>query len=562
MSFNNIPMIGKVLSLLALLALLGIGAVAFAAVQMIDITQKYDQALQGPARANVALARAGRHAVWTSRSIFKLATSETAEARTQAEADIKQGHAQFGKEMDTALAAMPERKAEIEALRQAYLNVMDSVCWRTVDLGKGGQSAAALNHMNAECGPQLLTIITSISKVVDETVAANEGLVNRLNTQADEAVTLSVAVGAIGLITVMGLAFWLTRSSISGPMRRLTDTMSSMAHGKLDIEVGGGNRRDELGAMARTVEIFRQGLSETERLREEAADTEKANAQRLRTERNAIADQFQSSMGALAEAFARSSVEVSEAAQSLSATAEETARQAQVVSGAAEEAAVNVQTVAAATEEMSVSVRDINAQVSRTGTVVGEASTEADRTHAEIQSLSDAANQIGEVVSLINNIASQTNLLALNATIEAARAGDAGKGFAVVASEVKTLATQTARATEDISRKVGEIQTATQRTVASIGRIVGTIEEIRANSGNVAAAVEQQGAATNEIASNTSRAASGAQQVTENIFGVGRAAEMTGAASTQLMALSGNLTEQAQALKGEVETLVRQLRSA
>ena len=194
--------------------------------------------------------------------------------------------------------------------------------------------------------------------------------------------------------------------------------------------------------------------------------------------------------------------------------------------------------------------------------ITTEAATEAQRTQEEIRALADAAHRIGEVVNLINSIASQTNLLALNATIEAARAGEAGKGFAVVASEVKALATQTARATSDIGQRVAEIQNATQRSVESIGRIVGTVDQVRGISSAIAAAVEQQGAATNEIASNTARAADGTGQVTENIFGVGRAAEQTGAASTQLMSLSGNLSGQADDLKREVEAFVSALKAA
>jgi methyl-accepting chemotaxis protein len=209
-----------------------------------------------------------------------------------------------------------------------------------------------------------------------------------------------------------------------------------------------------------------------------------------------------------------------------------------------------------------MSVREINGQVSRTAEVAHEAASEANQTEAEIRILAQAAQGIGEVVNLINDIASQTNLLALNATIEAARAGEAGKGFAVVASEVKALATQTAQATKDIGDKVSQIQSATERTVVSIEKIVTTISDIRNISTILASAVEQQGAATNEIAGNTAKAADGTQAVTENIFGVGRAAETTGAASTQLMSLSGSLTSQANELQQEVRDFVKQVQSA
>jgi methyl-accepting chemotaxis protein len=232
------------------------------------------------------------------------------------------------------------------------------------------------------------------------------------------------------------------------------------------------------------------------------------------------------------------------------------------VTGAAGEAAGNVQTVAAATEEVAVSIREINSQVGTAAQATTGAADEAARTEAEIRELSVAAANVGEVVNLIANIASQTNLLALNATIEAARAGDAGKGFAVVASEVKALATQTARATEEISRKVGEIQGATQRTVDSIVHIVAAIGNVRSISAAIASAVEQQGAATHEIAVNTARAADGTEQVTQTMQEVSRAVSMTGAASTQLMGLSGSLSEQAYDLQREVQNFVKQLSAA
>ncbi|MBP2158003.1 MULTISPECIES: methyl-accepting chemotaxis protein [Asticcacaulis] len=562
MSLKNMPMLAKVLALISLMACVSVAAAAFSSWQINEITHDYDEALVGPARANVALSRAGRHAVWTSRSILKLVTAETAQGADAAHSDIGEGQSSFDSEMKLAKELMPHKHAELDALHKTYNDVMTSTCFQTINMAKAQARDAAADHMNAECGPSLLLVIKDLSKMVDETITHNEGLADRLNRQANEVIIVTALSVLGGLIVVMAVAVWMTTTGIVSPLKRLNAVMENMAGGRLSDAVPGQDRRDELGVMARTAEVFRQGLAETERLRALAADTEKANAERLKAERNAIADAFQSRMGTLASAFVKSSGEVSEAAQSLSATAEETSRQAQVVSGAAEEAATNVQTVAAATEEMSVSIREINTQVTTAARITSAAAEEAAGTEADIRELSTAAASIGEVVNLITNIASQTNLLALNATIEAARAGEAGKGFAVVASEVKQLATQTARATDEIGRKVGEIQGATQRTVDSIARIVATIGEVRAISTAIASAVEQQGAATGEIASNTARAADGTGQVTSTIFGVGRAAEMTGAASTQLMALSGSLSERAGELDQAVQQFVGELRAA
>jgi methyl-accepting chemotaxis protein len=365
-------------------------------------------------------------------------------------------------------------------------------------------------------------------------------------------VSAAVGVGA-GIFVAFG---------VSSPLNTLTTAMQKVAAGDLAAEIPSTARQNEIGDMARTLMVFRDGLAETDRLRAAQAVREAEQAERLEAERHQIADRFMATMGGLAQSFVKSSGEVAEAARNLSATAEETSRQAQSVAQAAEEASTNVQTVAASTEELAASVREINGQVVHSSNIAGTAADEAASTEANIRSLSEAAEKIGDVVNLIRDIAGQTNLLALNATIEAARAGEAGKGFAVVASEVKQLAAQTAKATDEIAQKIGEIQSATGDTVASISRIVGTIGSIREVTSSIAGAVTEQGAATDEISGNTHRAAQGAAQVTDNISGVGEAAEMTGAAATQLMGLSGSLSSQADKLTHEVNDFVRTLRSA
>ncbi len=559
--FNNVPILGKILLLLSALGLVSVGAVIFASSQVAMIGDSYDHIVTGPARATVAMARSGKQATWTSRSILKLIIATDEAKRTKALADIKQGETSFAKEISTAEAKMPEKAAELEGFKRAYDTTMTGDCAVAMKLAETGQRDAAVENMDATCGPELLKIIAGIAKSVDGTIKTNDDTAQKLQNEVrTDIIVMSVSViGA--LVLILGGAIFLTLRGIVNPLKALNDAMSTMDKGQLDITVPGQVRKDEIGAMSRTLEVFREGLSEAIVLREAADATKATDVARLQRERQVV-EGFQGKMVLLANTFVRSSGEVSDAAQSLAATAEETSRQAQVVSGAAEEAAANVQTVAAATEEMSVSVREIGGQVHMASNITTEAATEAQRTQEEIRALADAAHRIGEVVNLINSIASQTNLLALNATIEAARAGEAGKGFAVVASEVKALATQTARATSDIGQRVAEIQNATQRSVESIGRIVGTVDQVRGISSAIAAAVEQQGAATNEIASNTARAADGTGQVTENIFGVGRAAEQTGAASTQLMSLSGNLSGQADDLKREVEAFVSALKAA
>jgi methyl-accepting chemotaxis protein len=371
----------------------------------------------------------------------------------------------------------------------------------------------------------------------------------------------SLVLWAVGLVIGLGAGAFVV-FGISGPLRGLTSAMQSIAGGRLDANIPSIGRANEIGDMARTLVVFRDGLAEAERLRTEQSAKDRAVGERMAQERREIADRFMATMGALARGFVKSSGDVAGAASDLSATAEETSRQAGSVAAAANDAAANVQTVAASSEELAASVHEITGRVGQSTEVAQAAAEEAANTEANIRLLSQAAEKIGDVVELIKDIAGQTNLLALNATIEAARAGEAGKGFAVVASEVKQLAAQTAKATDEIALKIGEIQSATAETVGSISRIVRTIGSIREVTSSIAGAVTQQGAAAQEISENTHRAAQGAAQVTDNIAGVGRAAETTGTAANRLMNLSADLSSQADELTRQVESFVATLRAA
>lgn len=275
-----------------------------------------------------------------------------------------------------------------------------------------------------------------------------------------------------------------------------------------------------------------------------------------------IADDFEASVKGVVDAVASAATELQASSQSMSATAEETSRQSMTVAAASEEATANVQTVASAAEELSASVQEISRQVSKSVQIAGAAVTEAKKTDATVQGLATAAQKIGDVVKLISDIAGQTNLLALNATIEAARAGEAGKGFAVVASEVKNLANQTARATDEITSQIGAIQSATNEAVEAIRTIAATISEMNQISTAISAAVEEQGATTKEIARNVAQAAEGSANVAETISGVSRAASETGSSAGQVLNASGELSQQAERLRREVDNFLGSVRSA
>jgi methyl-accepting chemotaxis protein len=423
-------------------------------------------------------------------------------------------------------------------------------------VGRNTEAAAIINGSARE--------FNSAMEALDKDVAFNDEGAAKASAFTDT--TYSSAFSAILAVAVFAVLCGLAVVAyvllgVSRPLTRLTGVMQAVAGGALDTPIPNTATLNEIGDQARTLEVFRDGLRETGRLRTEQEAAERRAVELAVAERNRLADRFQHEMGSLADRFAKSSGEIADSARSLSATAEETARQTQVVSSAAEQAAGNVQTVAAGTEELTASIREINSQVGRSTAIAAEAADEAAKSTGNIQALSVSAQSIGQVVELIRAIAGQTNLLALNATIEAARAGEAGKGFAVVASEVKQLAAQTAKATDEIGSKIANMQDATTVTVDSIARIVTIIGTIREVTGSIASAVEQQGAATGEIADNTHRAAQGTHAVTDNMAGVGQAAELTGAAATQLMGLSQNLKSESTSLQQEVRSFVESLRA-
>ena len=431
---------------------------------------------------------------------------------------------------------------------------------KVIELSRANENVLAAQIMNSSI-KEFDRAIAALDRDIEFNDKGASDATQVANAAHDSGLKAVLVLGGVALLFGFGAGAYVM-IGVTTPLRTLTASMQAVANGDLASEIPSVRRNNEIGDMARALVVFRDGLAETERLRAAQAEKDKVAAEQMIAERHRIADRFMSTMGALAQKFVRSSGEVADAARNLSATAEETSRQAVAVSDAAEEAASNVQTVAASTEELAASVREITDQVVHSTRVADAAADEAAATETNIRVLSEAAEKIGDVVNLIKDIAGQTNLLALNATIEAARAGEAGKGFAVVASEVKQLAAQTARATDEIAMKIGEIQSATSETVGSIGRIVTTIGSIREVTSAISVSVEQQGSATREISGNTHRAAEGASHVTDNISGVGRAAETTGAAATQLMGLSGSLSQQADELTEQVEVFVKTLRSA
>ncbi len=369
-----------------------------------------------------------------------------------------------------------------------------------------------------------------------------------------------LAAAMVLLVTLLTSIFVARR--ITRPLQQMTATMKDLAHGKLDVEVAGLSRNDEVGEMARAVEVFKGNAVARQALEAEGKEAE-ARAQALRkADMHKMADDFESAVGEIVETVSSASTELEASAGTLTVTAEHAQELTTMVAAASEEASTNVQSVASATEEMASSVNEISRQVQESARMAGDAVGQARTTNDRVGELSKAAARIGDVVELINTIAGQTNLLALNATIEAARAGEAGRGFAVVASEVKALAEQTAKATGEIGLQVNGIQAATQDSVNAIKEISGTIERLSEISSAIAAAVEEQGAATQEISRNVQQAAHGTQQVSSHITDVQRGATETGSASSQVLSAAKSLSGDSNRLKLEVGKFLNSVRAA
>lgn len=442
-------------------------------------------------------------------------------------------------------------RAEVSGLLDAYVSGFKAYAATQARIA---EDAEELSRIYADLTPHVEAIV---SKAVEGLEAAEADLDQTRGTVA----TVFVVAASAVLLAALALAYLIGRS-ITRPVLGITGAMRALADGDTSVSIPDAAAHREIGAMARAVEVFRANAIRARELEAEQAKQEQRAEAEKRAMMERLAEEFDGSVGRIVQAISQASQDLDSASQVMASASQDVDTRSASVAAASEQTASNVHTVAAATEEMSASIEEISAQVLRASGATQQASDNIVQTTNQMATLSGVADRIGQVVSMISDIAAQTNLLALNATIESARAGEAGKGFAVVAGEVKALASETSKATDSIAKLVGEIQSETRTAVSAIDGIGKIVGELNGTTAAIAAAMEEQGATTREVSRNVTEAAEGSRSVSQGIAGVSTASRDSRSAVQTVTAAANGLSSQSAAMRDEVERFLAHIRAA
>jgi methyl-accepting chemotaxis protein len=561
--FQNLPIIAKIAVPATIVALVAVGIVVQASTALSDLSATAASLVDGNAMRVQYSLQAESHfnsAAVSEKNVILSGSDSKA---------ITSNVAAYGKATDATLNAIdrlaaittaPDQRQLIETMRTAVKDRREASA-KVFELAAAGKMEEAFAYSRNVAAKHRQTAIEAVGKLIAINADAMRAARDQSVATADHTRLLLVIGAGVGLLLAFGILGWIAFGQIAQPLWRMTLEMTKLAGGDLDISVVGASRTDEVGGLAKSLVVFKDNAITARRLEAEQREEQIRKEARQRAVEGYIAT-FDVQVSEALQALTAASAEMHATAGSMTATAEETSRQATAVANASTEASSNVQTVAVATEELHASISEISRQVAQASETANLAVAETNRTNATVEGLAEAAQKIGDVVALIQNIASQTNLLALNATIEAARAGESGKGFAVVATEVKALATQTAKATEDISAQIAAIQHETGNAVTAIKTIGTTIGQMSEIATAIAAAVEQQSAATRDISQNIQEVSRGTSEVSANVGSVNEAANETGAAATEVLTAADDLSHQSEKLRADVSTFLDLIRAA